>query len=171
MVHRVKFRSLCMAFLLCVLLLAANLLIPFSREQPSLFIDESDVYKVEVYSVNLEERYTSRFPPEGALFWECTDIPTISQLCDVFSSLFLKEFPYFWLSASEKENAQQLTNLFIYKFFYRSGATLRIAVGESLIRFNSHWCYASCGETYGYMPLSYQLAKIQSEYRSIQELE
>lgn len=154
-----------------ILLLGANLFVFLSRkasethQEPRFEVDASQVLRVEEQYISRESRLSESPQVNPDHLYLYTDPEGIAQLCNTFSNLFVREYPYQKLNAEQQQNAQDNTHITRYTFFLRNGSTKTIYTGaQQSIRFDHHWCFATLGESEGYYPFFPRLNRIQNEY-------
>ena len=139
---------------LAALLGLGNLLVWRWRAAPLFDVRAEQVDRVEIRSVEPDTRWDAEPVVRQDRYRLITDRADITLLCDVVRSLYLREFTLDldepdWNRATVAGVRSQR-----YVFYLRDGSTRTIeGLGGDMVYFDGHWCYASCGKSYGYQPV------------------
>lgn len=159
-------RCLLITLLVLCLLLAANVCVALAHHNgsPSLELDAAQIVRLELYRVDHERRTDRYAPADPQQKRIISDPEELTIWCELFSDLFLREFPYWRLSGEEKEWTNLLVNGEVFRFVHADGRVTEIVAGSNMARIGSHWYYASCGESRGYQPLFFTIFRDKCIY-------
>ena len=148
--------GVCLWVLLCLSLIVVNVIV-FQTTRPPVFAvkgAEVDYIKYRLYQSNGLK--SSEIPTEfEEQYRKIENREDIERICDVLSTLYIKEYPM----DSAEDSWRAWATFYTYDscfVFYMTDGTTRVFNGAlgHLIAFDEHWCYATGGEKYGYQPLS-----------------
>lgn len=153
------------------LLAAANLALWWTAQSPSFEIRAEDVVQIEAHRFQSNGLQSTERPTEWTGRYAVLDDPeTIATICDVLSSLALYEYP---VDASGKAWEawaifHTYDNCWVFRLKDGSTRTFLGAPGH-LVSFDGRWFYATCGEAYGYQPISKLLLNAFAHARRVEE--
>ncbi len=144
--------------LLVLLAVGANTYVYLTTHaQPRFKIDSDNVVRIELTRYDLqtwtfgEGLPKLRTGPGGKVITIREDIELV---CDVLSTLFVREYPFDEFDEKQHELLISYTYTDCMIFYLRDGSTRTLpgAFGPHA-RINDHWCYISSGKKYGYKPV------------------
>jgi len=135
--------------LVCVLALA-NL--AAARTEPGIGVefDPDKVERIELYYFENETRFSESPVPRAEPYRFLTDSKTIGIWCDVFSTLYAREFPYAQMNDEQQAWAQSKTHMKCCRFVMKDGSAEAFYFGDPFLRVGDRWYYVVCGEEYNY---------------------
>lgn len=155
------------------LLAAANLALWWTAQSPAFRIRAEDVVQIEAHHYQLDGLRSTEIPTAWTGRYAVLNDPeTIATICDVLSSLALYEYP---IDANgEAWEAWAIFHTYdnCWVFRLKDGSTRTIeGLGGDMVYFDGHWCYASCGKSYGYQPVIRFTGDIEARAERIRQEE
>ena len=138
-----------------------NLAVALPKPPVSLNFNPDKVARIEVYGIVNETRFTADPVPKTDGYIQYTAPAAIEKLCDIFADLYIREYPYDEMSEEEQCVAQLSSQYDLYRFVMKNGKVEEFYLGTQSLRVGDHWCFASCGEKYGYQSVPWLFDDIE----------